>query len=65
MTIKIDGVEYDETKFSPELQNYITVRQEIQVNKTRLELEIEKIDVLTNYYNGKISEKLKEETQKK
>ena len=44
MTIKIDGVEYDETKFSPELQNYITVRQEIQVNKTRLELEIEKND---------------------
>ena len=23
MTIKIDGKEYDETKFSPELQNYI------------------------------------------
>jgi len=64
MTIKIDGVEYDETKFSPELQNYITVRQEIQVNKTRLELEIEKIDVLTTYYNGKISELLKVETKK-
>jgi len=64
MTIKIDGVEYDETKFNPELQNYITVRQEIQVNKTRLELEIEKIDVLTTYYNGKISELLKVETKK-
>ena len=33
--ITIDGKEFDETKFSPELQNYLVVRQEIQVNKTR------------------------------
>ena len=39
-----DLKEYDETKFSPELQNYIMCRQEIQVNLTRLNMEIEKIN---------------------
>jgi|TARA_B100001094_G_C17525819_1_gene482268 uncharacterized protein YifN (PemK superfamily) len=63
MTIKIDGKEYDETKFSPELQNYIMCRQEIQVNLTRLNMEIEKINVLTTYYNGKINDMLKEEAK--
>jgi len=56
MTLKIDGKEYDESKFSPELQNYLTVRQEMQVSKTRHTLEIEKIDVLTAHYNKKIVE---------
>ena len=37
MSVIIDGKEYDETKFSPELQNYL-VRQEIQVNATRHKL---------------------------
>tara|TARA_B100001939_G_scaffold336582_1_gene339845 strand:- start:312 stop:506 length:195 start_codon:yes stop_codon:yes gene_type:complete len=64
MTVKIDGKEYDETKFSPELQNYITVRQELQVSKTRLTMEIEKVDVLTAYYNKRITDLLKEETNK-
>ena len=36
--ITIDGKEYDETKFSPDLQNYLVVRQEIQVNATRHKL---------------------------
>ena len=63
MAIKIDGKEYDETKFSPELQNYILYRQEIQVNLTRLNMEIEKINVLTKYYNGKINDMLKEEAK--
>ena len=39
------------------------VRQEIQVNKTRLTLEIEKIDVLTKHYNSKIVELLKNEQE--
>ena len=59
--IKIDGKEYDEKKFSPELQNYLTVRQEIQVGRTRHMVEIEKIDVLTEHYNKKIVELLKKE----
>ena len=58
---KIDGKEYDESKFSPELQNYLTVRQEIQVGRTRHMVEIEKIDVLTEHYNKKIVELLKKE----
>ena len=59
--IKIDGKEYDESKFSPELQNYLTVRQEIQLGRTRHVVEIEKIDVLTEHYNKKIVELLKKE----
>ena len=31
--ITIDGNQYDDTKFSPELQNYLVVRQEIQASK--------------------------------
>ena len=57
--ITIDGKEYDEQKFSPELQNYIAVRQEIQVSKTRHLIEIEKIDVLTKHYNEKIVKLIK------
>jgi hypothetical protein len=59
--IKIDGKEYDEKQFSPELQNYLTVRQEIQIGRTRHLVEIEKIDVLTEHYNKKIVELLKKE----
>lgn len=59
--ITIDGKEYDEQKFSPELQNYIAVRQEIQVSKTRHLIEIEKIDVLTKFYNEKIVKLIKKQ----
>ena len=59
--ITIDGKEYDEQKFSPELQNNIAVRQEIQVSKTRHLIEIEKIDVLTKHYNDKIVKLIKKE----
>jgi hypothetical protein len=58
MSITINGKDYDETKFSDKLKNYIIARQEIQNNKTRLLIEIEKIDVLTEYYNNKIIEEL-------
>ena len=61
--ITIDGKEYDEQKFSPELQNYIAVRQEIQVSKTRHLIEIEKIDVLTKHNNDKIVKFIKKEVQ--
>jgi hypothetical protein len=58
MSITVNGKDYDETKFSDKLKNYIIARQEIQNNKTRLLIEIEKIDVLTEYYNNKIIEEL-------
>lgn len=61
MSITIDGKEYDEAKFSVDLRNIITARQELQQSKVRHEIELEKIDVLTDYYNKKIVEKIKEE----
>ena len=59
MTININGKDYDETKFDEILKNYIIARQEIQGNRIKIVMEIEKIDVLTNYYNAKINEEIK------
>ena len=60
-TVMIDGKEFDVTKLSPELQNYLVVRQEIQASKVRHKLELEKIEVLTAHYNTKIAELIKKE----
>ena len=60
-TVKIDGKDYDVSKMSPELQNYLVVRQEIQASKVRHIVELEKIDVLTSHYNNKIAELVKKE----
>ena len=60
-TVMIDGKEYDVNKLSPELQNYLVVRQEIQASKVRHNLELEKIEVLTTHYNKKIAELVKKE----
>jgi len=64
-TVMIDGKEFDVAKLSPELQNYLTVRQEIQLSKIRHTLELEKIDVLTAHYNQKIAELVKKKYQKR
>ena len=58
--IQIDGVDYDIEKLPLDLRNTIAARQEIQQNKIRHEIELEKIEVLTNYYNGKIQEGVKQ-----
>ena len=60
-TVMIDGKEYDVSKLSPVLQNYLVVRQEIQASKVRHNLELEKIEVLTTHYNKKIAELIKKE----
>ena len=60
-SVMIDGKEYDVNKLSPELQNYLVVRQEIQASKVRHKLELEKIEVLTTHYNKKIAEIVKKE----
>ena len=60
-SVMIDGKEYDVAKLSPELQNYLVVRQEIQASKVRHKLELEKIEVLTANYNTKIAELVKKE----
>jgi hypothetical protein len=61
MSITIDGKVYDETKFSTKLRNTIVARQEIEQSKVRHEIELEKIQVLTEYYNKSISEIMKKE----
>ena len=60
-TVMIDGNEFDVAKLSPELQNYLVVRQEIQASKVIHNLELEKIEVLTAHYNTKIAELVKKE----
>ena len=59
--VMIDGKDYEVASLSPELQNYLVVRQEIQASKVRHNLELEKIDVLTAHYNKKIAELVKKE----
>ena len=61
MSVIIDGKTYDEKNFSPELQNYLSVRQEIQLSRIRHNLELEKIEVLTKHYNQRIAELVKKE----
>jgi len=61
MSISIDGKVYDETKFSIGLRNRITARQEIEASRVRHDIELEKIQVLTEFYNKKILELMKEE----
>jgi len=56
--IIIDGVTYKEEELSVYLKNIILARQEIQQSRTRHMLEVEKIDVLTSYYNDKIKEEI-------
>ena len=61
MSITIDGKVYDETKFSIGLRTRITARQEIEASRVRHDIELEKIAVLTEFYNKKILELMKEE----
>jgi BRCT domain type II-containing protein len=58
--ITIDGKDYIISDLPLELRNTIVARQEIQQSKVRHEVELEKIEVLTNFYNDKISKGLKE-----
>ena len=61
MSISIDGKVYDETKFSIGLRNRITARQEIEGSRVRHNIELEKITVLTEFYNTKIKELMEKE----
>ena len=58
--ITIDGTDYELNKLPLEVRNTIVARQEIQQSKVRHEIELEKIEVLTNYYNDKIKKGLEE-----
>jgi hypothetical protein len=56
--VTIDGKDYELSKLPLEVRNTIVARQEIQRSKIRHDIELEKIEVLTNYYNQKIKEGL-------
>jgi hypothetical protein len=58
--ISIDGKDYDIDAMPLELRNTIAARQEIQQSRVRHEIELEKIEVLTNHYNSKIQEGVKQ-----
>ena len=58
--ITIDGTDYELNKLPLEVRNTTVARQEIQQSKVRHEIELEKIEVLTNYYNDKIKKGLEE-----
>jgi argininosuccinate lyase len=57
-TFNIDGKDYKESELPLDVRNTIIARAEIQQSKVRHEVELEKIEVLTNYYNNKIKEGL-------
>ena len=59
-TISIDGKDYIISELPLDVRNTIVARQEIQTSKVRHTVELEKIDVLTNYYNEKIKKGLEE-----
>ena len=58
--ITIDGKDYIISELPLDVRNTIVARQEIQQSKVRHLIEIEKIEVLTNYYNEKIKKGLEE-----
>ena len=54
----IDGKEYKDSELSLELRNTLVARQEILQSRIRHEVELEKIQVLENYYNDKIKKEI-------
>jgi len=58
--VTIDGKDYELSKLPLEVRNTIVARQEIQRSKIRHEIELEKIEVLTNHYNEKIKKGLEQ-----
>ena len=56
----IDGKEYKDSELTLDLRNTLVARQEILQSRIRHEVELEKIQVLENYYNDKIKKGLEE-----
>jgi argininosuccinate lyase len=59
-TVTIDGKPYVISDLPVDVRNAIVARQEIQTSKVRHEVELEKIEVLTNHYNEKIKKGLEQ-----
>jgi len=62
-TITIDGKEYIISELPLDVRNTIVARQEIQNSKVRHTIELEKISVLTEYYNEKIKKSLEQKNK--
>jgi len=54
----IDGKEYKDSELSLDVRNTLVARQEILQSRIRHEVELEKIQVLENYYNDKIKKEI-------
>jgi hypothetical protein len=66
--ITIDGKEYDSEQLPGDVVNAVVAKNEIVQNRIRHIIEIEKIDVLSNYYDQKVKElmaKFEEENKPK
>jgi len=61
--LTIDGKEYIISDLPLDVRNTIVARQEIQTSKVRHTIELEKIEVLTNYYNEKIKKSLEQKNK--
>jgi hypothetical protein len=57
-TIIINGKEFKHSELSQACLNAIAIRQDLQANRVRHVLEVEKIDVLTKYYDEKIEKEI-------
>src|SRR6056300_1872952 len=57
-SIFINGKEYKQNELSADCLNAIAVRQDLQASRVRHVLEVEKIDVLTKYYDEKIEKEI-------
>jgi hypothetical protein len=64
-SIFINGKEYKQNELSADCLNAIAVRQDLQSNRLRHVLEVEKIDVLTKYYDDKIEKELAKKDENK
>tara|TARA_B100000614_G_scaffold251248_2_gene262545 strand:- start:263 stop:568 length:306 start_codon:yes stop_codon:yes gene_type:complete len=65
-SIFINGKEYKQNELSADTLNAIAVRQDLQAQRVRHVIEVEKIDVLTKHYDDKIEKELakKDESSK-
>ena len=64
-SIFINGKEYKQNELSSDCLNAIAVRQDLQSSRVRHVLEVEKIDVLTKYYDDKIEKEISKKDDSK
>lgn len=63
-TFTINGKEYKRSDLSQKVYNSIVLRQDLQANKVRLSLELEKVGILQAHYDAVIEKELGIEKKK-